>query len=281
MQPFPKGDDSKLKLEWALILFSSIFASSGCGTGGNSDSRPQEVIYVSAASSLQFVFPQIAQRFEEQSGFSMVLSYGASGSITQQIRSGAPIDLFCSADQDWIETLDEEGLLRSGSVECYATGILVLARPSGEGTEMASFEKALEMSIERLGISNPLLSPYGNAAREALSNRGRWEELSKKAVYGENVSHVLAYLEQGNVDLGFLPLSLAGHRKLSFVVVPSDFYSPIRQYLGIPVSGENPEGAETFSRFLRAAEAQAMLIKFGFGPAEGPRKDESGEAVAE
>ncbi|UCF36780.1 MAG: molybdate ABC transporter substrate-binding protein [Acidobacteriota bacterium] len=270
-----------LRFLWTLVLATSILAGASCRSGEESRSRSPNVVYVSAAASLQFALPRIAQLFEEESGRQVILSFGASGSISQQIREGAPIDLFCSADQAWIQELESAGLLRESSVECYAMGILVLAYPPDAPGRLDSFEQLAKVQLERLGVSNPLLSPYGSAARDALVKLGCWDDLEDRVVYGENVGHILAYVEQGNVDFGFLPLSLAKARKLPYRVVPPRFYSPIRQYLGVPVSGENPAGGEDFARFLAGAHAQAVLTELGFGPPNELPGGASGAAVAE
>ena len=49
---------------------------------------------MAAASDLQSVLPALAARFTAASGVKVVPIFGASGQLTQQIRQGAPYDVF-------------------------------------------------------------------------------------------------------------------------------------------------------------------------------------------
>src|SRR5947209_4029181 len=80
---------------------------------------------IAAASDLQFVFKEIAGRFEKQTGNSLRLSFGSSGNFFSQIENGAPFDLFFSADVDYPRKLEAEGLTEPGSIYQYARGKLV------------------------------------------------------------------------------------------------------------------------------------------------------------
>jgi len=58
-------------------------------------------ITVSAAASLTNAFNDIAKAYEHQyPGDKIMLNFGASGSLLQQIQNGAPVDVFASADQE-------------------------------------------------------------------------------------------------------------------------------------------------------------------------------------
>ena len=62
-------------------------------------------LVVSAAASLTNAFKDIAQSYEAQHpGTKVLLNFGASGALLQQMAKGAPVDVFASADQ---ETMDK------------------------------------------------------------------------------------------------------------------------------------------------------------------------------
>src|SRR5205814_10311127 len=85
-----------------------------------------EEITVAAASDLNFVFKDIAARFEKKTSNQVKLSFGSSGNFYSQIQNGAPYDLFFSADIDYPKTLQAVGLTQPGSIYPYAPGKLVL-----------------------------------------------------------------------------------------------------------------------------------------------------------
>src|SRR5215813_3020856 len=60
-----------------------------------------EEISVAAAADLNFALKDLAARYEQKSGNHVSLSFGASGNFYSQIRSGAPFDLYFSADIDY------------------------------------------------------------------------------------------------------------------------------------------------------------------------------------
>src|SRR5262245_44702298 len=68
-------------------------------------------VTVFAAASLKEAMDAQGKQFEASSGDKMIVSYGASNSLAKQIEAGAPVDLFISADLDWMDYLDQRRLL--------------------------------------------------------------------------------------------------------------------------------------------------------------------------
>src|ERR1700733_6450743 len=94
-------------------------------------------IGVAAASDLQFVFKEVAARFEQQSGNSVKLSFGSSGNFFSQIQNGAPYDLFFSADVEYPQKLEAAGLTEPGTIYDYATGKLVIWVPNASKLDLS------------------------------------------------------------------------------------------------------------------------------------------------
>ena len=60
-----------------------------------------EEITVAAAADLNYAMKDLAAQFQQKTGNKVALSFGASGNIYSQIQSGAPYDLFFSADAEY------------------------------------------------------------------------------------------------------------------------------------------------------------------------------------
>jgi molybdate transport system substrate-binding protein len=85
-------------------------------------------IRVAAAADLTYAFKDVAARFEKETGNKVSLIIGSSGNFYSQIQSGAPYDLFFSADIQYPQKLEAAGLAEKGSLYRYAVGKIVLWR---------------------------------------------------------------------------------------------------------------------------------------------------------
>src|ERR1700740_185751 len=74
----------------------------------------QDVV-VFAAASLTNALDQAAKLFERQGGAHSKISYAASSALAKQIESGAPADMFISADLDWMNYLEQRHLIQSAT----------------------------------------------------------------------------------------------------------------------------------------------------------------------
>jgi hypothetical protein len=105
------------------------------GTLARRSAGPQQPppLTIAAAASLAPVFDELGAIFQELTGAEVVFSYGASGSLAEQIRNGAPFDAFASADALHVDELIAEGLLVGGTRTVFALGKLVLVAAPGAG----------------------------------------------------------------------------------------------------------------------------------------------------
>src|ERR671924_409847 len=116
----------RLHIRNLLVLF---LASTLLGTTALPASAAE--LRVAAASDLAFVLPEIAARFEKQSGATVKLSFGSSGNFAAQIQNGAPFDVFMAADIGYPRTLIEAGLADPASLRVYGSGRIVVWVPEG------------------------------------------------------------------------------------------------------------------------------------------------------
>src|SRR5262249_42454901 len=72
-------------------------------------------ILVFAAASLKDALDAINADLQKETGKHATISYAASSALAKQIEAGAPADVFISADLDWMDYLDEKGLIAPGS----------------------------------------------------------------------------------------------------------------------------------------------------------------------
>jgi molybdate transport system substrate-binding protein len=230
----------------------------------------EERVSVAAAANLVYVLDPLNAEFAKIEPQVVVTSaIGASGSLVAQIGNGAPFDVFLSADMDYPRKLIEAGGAPASSLVVFAVGKLVLwtTRP---GLDLPSIETVVRSpSVAKLAIANPRLAPYGRAAEEVLAKLGLTETARPKLVYGENITQTAQYVSSGNVDAGFVALSLVKSPKLKdqghWLEVPSGLYSPILQGGVLTSRGAANPAARRYLDFLKSPGARAVFARFGYG----------------
>ena len=225
---------------------------------------------VSAASDLNFALTEIATQFERDQGQRVEVVFGSSGTLTRQIRDGAPFELFLSADEAFVDELATAGLTRDNGT-LYAIGRIVLFAPTGsplapkEGLD--GLARLLASGrVTRFAIANPEHAPYGRAAEAALRKRGLWSDLQPRLVLGESVSQAAQFAATGNAVGGIIAYSLVlapnvGNRG-TFALIPDSDHAPLRQRM-VLLKRAGPV-VERFYRYLQEASARALLEKYGF-----------------
>ena len=115
---------------------------------------------VSAASSLTQTFKEIAQNYESRfPGVKVLLNFGASGALLQQLSKGAPVDVFASADQETMNLAEQQGLVAAGGRLDFVGNALVLIVPSDSKLNMSSLQDLAQPGIKRIAIGNPASVP--------------------------------------------------------------------------------------------------------------------------
>ena len=224
-------------------------------------------VRVAVASNFAAPVERIAVLFQQQSGHTLKISPGASGKFYAQIASGAPFDVFLSADETNPQRLEREGLAVGGSSFVYALGKLVLwsAQPGLVDAKGAVLGKG---NFNKLAYADPKLAPYGLAARETLEKLGLWSSVQGKLVTGENITQTYQFAATSNAELGFVALSQVYKdgkvTEGSSWLVPSNLYSPIKQSAVQLSAAKDPAAAKAFLTFLKSKKAAEIIRSFGY-----------------
>jgi molybdate transport system substrate-binding protein len=230
----------------------------------------QRAPIVAAASDLQFALTEIADRFAREHGTRVELVFGSSGTLSRQVRDGAPFELFLSADETFVDDLATAGLTRDDGT-LYAVGRLVLFAPGGsplvptEGLE--GLRRLLDAGrVTRFAIANPEHAPYGRAAEAALRTHGLWDSLRPRLVLGDNVSQAAQFATTGNAVGGLIAYSLAlaptVQARGTYALVAETDHPPLRQRM-VLLEGAGPV-AQRFYRYLQEPSARTVLERYGF-----------------
>ena len=245
------------KLLALLLLFAGAFATA-------------QEITVAAAADMSAALPQLVASYAKKTGQAVKLSFGSSGNLTNQIRNGAPFDVFFSADEEYPQQLIAEGLASKDTLYRYAVGRLVLWVPGDSPLDLPKLgmKALLDPSVKKISIANPAHAPYGRAAEAALRHFGIYDQVSSRLVLGENVSQAAQFVESGNAQAGLIALSHALAPALKdkgrYWTVPLDAYPTLNQAAVMLSRSKQGDAARKFCDFLRSAEATSLLTSYGF-----------------
>jgi molybdate transport system substrate-binding protein len=223
----------------------------------------KEKMFVAVAASYIQAFSKLAERYEEATGTAVQATFASTGNLYNQIKNGAPYDLFLAADESRPRLLREEGLCDEPFV--YARGRAILWSANHDFCNSADWKEALKNSTGRIALANPLTAPYGTVALEALRKTDLERAMEGRFVTAQSVPQSFRYASTGAVDAGFCALSAVGSeegRKGCYYLIPEA--EPVVQAACVLGRRENRKAAERFAAFVVSDEALKIRETFGY-----------------
>jgi molybdate transport system substrate-binding protein len=250
-------------------------------------------LLVAAAVSLKESMSEIAGQFKKtHPDTDVVFNFAASGQLAQQIRRGAPVDVFASAGKNEIDMLNDAGLLLKGSEKYFASNRLVVivpALPSDAGISnstnktSASGKPAIVgampciarledlLRLDKISIGSPQTVPAGYYAEQALTQAHLYDRLQKHLVFGESARQVLAYVESGEVDAGLVYATDAkiSKRVKVCMTLPESACQPILYPIAIIKDSQHKDLAREFVDLVMSKAGRSVLAARGFCAPKG------------
>jgi len=225
---------------------------------------------VAAAANLNFALTEIAKQFERDRRTHVDVVFGASGTLTRQIRDGAPFEMFLAADEEFPGQLTAAGLTRDAGV-VYAIGRLVLFAPTGSplmvDERLDGLSRLLNAGgVTHFAIANPDVAPYGRAAEAALRKHGLWDAIRSRLVLGDSIAQAAQFATTGNAVGGLIAYSLVKEPALAdkgnYALVPQTDHPPLRQRM-VLLKQASPI-VEQFYAYMQGPAARTVLNKNGY-----------------
>jgi molybdate transport system substrate-binding protein len=245
-----------------LILAFAAVAAQGAGA----PPADQPTVTVSAAVSLTDALTAIAGRYGAEARGSLRFNFAASNTLARQIVSGAPVDLFISADEAQMDVVAAAGLVKEGSRVDLLSNQLAVVVPSDRPRTLKSIREIADPTFKRIAIGDPAAVPAGVYAREYLEREGLWEQIASRVVPAASVRAALTAVESGAADAAIVYRTDArvGLRATVAWVVPVDRGPRIRYPAAIVRSTGEPAAAQRFLDYLRGEDAARIFERFGF-----------------
>ena len=227
------------------------------------------MVRIALAANVSYAMPSIKAAFaKHHPGTNIQVTVSGSGKLATQIRSGAPYDLFLSANMAYPQVLFDAGLAMEKPV-VYAQGALAYLSNTPR-----DFSKGMPVlltpAIHTIAVANPKTAPYGKAAFEALEKAGLLTRLRPKLVFGESIAQTVAYATRA-ADIGlvaksalFAPQMRHYKQGTHWIDVDPALYSSIDQGMILLKSSTNKQEAKAFYDFLLSKEARIIFTLFGY-----------------
>src|SRR5947209_39426 len=172
-------------------------------------------ITLAAAADLRPAMDEMISRFQGGRGQSDIhinirAIYGSSGNFFEQIRSGAPFDLFFSANTDYPKKLESASLIVAGTYYEYARGKIVLLVTANSNLDVnRGLNLLLDPAVKKIAIADPSHAPYGQAAVAAMKHEYVYDKVLGTLVTAESISQASSFVLSGAADVGVAALSIA------------------------------------------------------------------------
>ncbi|WP_116521204.1 molybdate ABC transporter substrate-binding protein [Achromobacter insuavis] len=223
-------------------------------------------LVVSAAASLTNAFKDVAQAYEkEHAGTKVILNFGASDVLLQQIVKGAPADVFASADQKAMDKAVEEKAVKPESRVDFAANQIVLIVPTDSKVNITALKDLTRDDVKRIAYGNPASVPVGRYTQGALQAAGLWDAVQAKSVLAQNVRQSLDYVSRGEVDAGFVfatDAAVMPDKVKVAVRVPSQ--TPVTYPIAVTARDTAAKEAKSFVAYVMSPAGQEILSRYGF-----------------
>ncbi|HCW54246.1 MAG TPA: molybdate ABC transporter substrate-binding protein [Clostridium sp.] len=253
------------KLTLLILVCTLCLSLISCNSTNTKNTQEKSELTISAAASLKEAMADIETEFNsENPNIKLTFNFASSGSLQKQIEQGAPCDLFISAGQNQMDSLENAGLLLDDTRKDLVKNALVLI--SNKNTIINSIEDLTSNKINHIAMGEPASVPAGKYAKEVLTNLNLFDVLQPKLVYAKDVKEVLSWVASNNADAGFVYKSdTYGIDSIKIVeTIPEKYHSPINYPVAIVKDSKNKDAAKLFEDFLFSDKAKQIFEKYGY-----------------
>ena len=249
------------------------------------ESGDKTEVQVFVAASLKNVMEDLGQQYEkEHPEVKLVFNADSSGKLLSQIQEGYACDIFFSAAQKQMDTLEGEGNLVEGSRKNVVNNQLCVVTLKDSGTKVTGLENLKDAKSIALADGTVPVGKYTRQALVALKILPETEDVSKistqevsEALGGveiseqSNVSKVLAAVVEGSSEVGttYYSDTYGYEDKLQILEkVPYDLTGnviyPIAQIKNEEASQEEQDAAKDFIAYVTSDNAKTTFQKYYF-----------------
>jgi molybdate transport system substrate-binding protein len=228
-----------------------------------------QTLTVFAAASLTDAMKDISGIWVKAGHEAPRMSFASSSTLAQQIQQGAPVNVFASADEKWMNYLAKANLIAPNTRHDLLGNDLVLIVPTNHPTHVdigPGFDLLALLGPDgRLAVGDPAHVPAGIYAEQALRKLGLWDKVSPRLAAAPDVRSALLLVERGEAPAGIVYGTDAAVSKAVMIagVFPAGSHDPITYPFAVVKAGDTKE-ARDFLAFMATPAAREIWVKRGF-----------------
>ncbi len=234
-------------------------------------------LMVYAAASLRDVAADLAVELGSRQPSEVVYNFAGSSTLAQQIRAARGADVFLSADEHWVDVLEQAGRTVAGTRRVFLANRLVLIARHDAGIEiddprdLATAGTPRGSRLRFLALADPQAVPAGRYARAALERLEveggtLWRALAGKVAPTLDVRAALALVESDPQIAGIVYRTdaMTSDRVRVLYDFPPSAGAPIHYCATLIAGGDAPELGRRFLDFLASPAARSIAAGHGF-----------------
>ncbi|GHB09982.1 molybdate ABC transporter substrate-binding protein [Salinicola rhizosphaerae] len=230
-------------------------------------------VQVYAAASMTDAMNAAIASYEKSHDVDIVPVYASSSTLARQIANGAPADVYISANEKWMDWLEDQDAPVSERADLLKNRLVLIAPKE---SQIPDFTPGGDTKIVsqlgddgRLSVGETSHVPAGIYAKQALESIGEWDALQPRLANGDNVRAAMALVERGEAPLGIVyeTDAMASQKVHEVGVFPDDSHKPIVYPLAV-LNPDPSDSTEAFRRWLDGDDALSIFSKFGFTPVD-------------
>jgi molybdate transport system substrate-binding protein len=252
------------------ILAALLLAA--CGGKDDAPARGDREVVVFAAASLREALQELAASFTQSTGTPVSFNFAGSNDLAHQIAAARGMDLFVSASEAWMDTVQSAGRIEPGTRRDLLANTLVIVGHSRASWTVDQPCALATLPFEHIAMGDPDAVPAGTYARTWMQSvdcggKTLWDRVKGRVAPAPDVraSLGLVLADPGVVGAVYRTdqMVFAGRTRVLFEVSGGP---PIRYAMALVSGGGSPQAGRRFAEFIAGPDAARVFARHGFIP---------------
>jgi molybdate transport system substrate-binding protein len=261
-------------------LLAAVALAAPAAPGRAPDPAPARTLTVFAAASLTDAFTELGRMLEQrQANLSVRFNFAGSQQLVAQLQQGAAADVFASADQRWMRTAVDSGLV-AGEPRVFARNRLVVLVPASNPGRIERLQDLARPGLKLVLAGETV--PAGKYSREVLGKLGAApgfpSDFARRALANlvsdeENVKAVVAKVQLGEADVGLAyrsDVTPAVAPRVRVLQIPDERNVLAEYPIAVVRGAADTAGARAFVELVLSPDGQQVLGRHGLLPGPVP-----------